>query len=286
MDLATIESPLERAGLSADVLAVARLSRRRQELDNLGTATQSDGVSLVSAEHLLTPHAQLAGVASEPRLVALGASGAHLVVQCRVAPRDVDALVAREGDHVGELLCPATLVDERLVDGVLARIDVQPALVRLGVHLTPHVVAPVEHVARVVAERARQQRKAVGPLAASAAPRLQQLARVVVAREACERPTRTTACATLVDLDGVRQPHAFGNDRQRSALCRRTHLSVARAAHTRRLIDPCEELLLEPGDQLEQHEVGQRVANTHLLLLRLLLATVVERVELLLGVGA
>lgn len=102
--------------------------------------------------------------------------------QC-VSPGDIDALVTREGDHVGETFVPADFVDERLVECVLARIGMHPASLRARVDFAPHVIGPVEHVARVHVESARTQTEAVGPLAASARARLEQLARMI---EACE----------------------------------------------------------------------------------------------------
>lgn len=110
-----------------------------------------------------------------------------------VSPRDVDAFVAREGDHIGELLVPAELVDERLVERVLARIGVHPATLRARVGLAPHVIGPVEHVACVECERAQTQTKTIRPLAASTGARVEQLARMIVARESRHRLTFLTS---------------------------------------------------------------------------------------------
>ena len=69
-----------------------------------------------------------------------------------VSPSDIDALMSGESDDIGELLLPSNLVHERLVSGVLARISVQPTTLRARVDLAPHVIGPVEHVARVQVE--------------------------------------------------------------------------------------------------------------------------------------
>ena len=53
-----------------------------------------------------------------------------------------------------------------------------------GVDLGPDVVRKIEDVARVKVEGAAAEHKAIGPLAAAAAPRVQKAPRIVVPREA------------------------------------------------------------------------------------------------------
>mmetsp|Transcript_75345 Transcript_75345/g.232551 ORF Transcript_75345/g.232551 Transcript_75345/m.232551 type:complete len:229 (-) Transcript_75345:458-1144(-) len=59
-----------------------------------------------------------------------------------------------------------------------------PSLEAVAVDLGPDVVGPIMHVPCLVPKRAADQREAVRPLAAAAVPGLQQLAGIVVSREA------------------------------------------------------------------------------------------------------
>ena len=138
-----------------------------------------------------------------------------------------------------------------MVARLLARVAVQPPALGGGPHLGPHVVCPVEDPTRVVPERAAAQRERVGPLAASARARLEELHRVVVPREAYARAARDAA----VRLHARGAVGGFVRGRGRRA--RRGDVGgTARAARGR--IAPREEVALEPAEQSAQQSVLPR----------------------------
>lgn len=86
-----------------------------------------------------------------------------------VAARDVCDAVGREANAVGDLLAPTVGVKAGVVPGFLAGVDVNPALLHLGVHLCPDVVFGVPDPADAAADRAAEHAEAVGPFTAAAA---------------------------------------------------------------------------------------------------------------------
>ena len=166
-------------------------------------------------------------------------------------------MISRERDHVRKFLSPTTFIYEWLIKCVLARcsyldthkcnkkvrtIEMHPALPAVEPDLCPHVVRPVEHVARLKAHCAAAEREAVGPLAASAAARLEKLAGIAVPDES----DRLGACAAAVHLDAVAAvEEVFGGGESAADGIARAAAKVAR-----RGIDPGEELVLEPAHQL------------------------------------
>ena len=76
-------------------------------------------------------------------------------------------LVFWEGEDIGQFLVPARLVYQRLVTNSLTGVNMQPPLLCLGVHLSPHVVCPVQHISCFEAHSATKQREHIRPLATS-----------------------------------------------------------------------------------------------------------------------
>mmetsp|Transcript_49264 Transcript_49264/g.127046 ORF Transcript_49264/g.127046 Transcript_49264/m.127046 type:complete len:217 (-) Transcript_49264:147-797(-) len=97
-------------------------------------------------------------------------------------------------------------------------------------------------MARLIAQRPADEREAVGPLTTATRPGLEELARVVVAREAGLAPARV-AQTNLHGACSIRFLHLVGG--------RATHtLSVSGAAGVAvRGVRPREELVLEPLEQ-------------------------------------
>ena len=135
----------------------------------------------------------------------------------------------------------------------------EPPFLRVAVHLRPDVVRPVQHPARLEAQRAATQREAVRPLAAPPRARLEQLHRVVIPRE----PNRRAAAGrrARVRLDPARAVlrllwRGHAGPQRRGRIC-------APATAARGRVAPREELALEPRKRAEQERVaiGYRVGD-------------------------
>jgi len=121
----------------------------------------------------------------------------------RVATSDVDHLVLAERQHEGELLLPALLVEQRVVEGLLAAVQVQPARTVVAVHLGEEVIGEVEHQTCVKAQRPTALREALRPLATAAPPSAQQRPRVVHARESGHLTNSATDIVVVAAQSGA-----------------------------------------------------------------------------------
>ena len=86
----------------------------------------------------------------------------------------------------GPLTKGSDLIQEWLIVGGFTGVHVNPAGEAVRVVLDPHMVCQVEDVASLQPDCAAAQCKGIRPLAAAAAPGLQQPAGVVVARKSAE----------------------------------------------------------------------------------------------------
>mmetsp|Transcript_103701 Transcript_103701/g.260063 ORF Transcript_103701/g.260063 Transcript_103701/m.260063 type:complete len:438 (+) Transcript_103701:890-2203(+) len=123
----------------------------------------------------------------------------HLLVLPRVSLCHVHCVVAGKGEAIRQFFSPTPLVDQGGVESLLARVRMQPALETIAIDLRPDMVRPIVHVSRLVAQRAAYEREAIRPLPAAPLAPLEQLPRIVVAREAGLHAAHIALC----NLDGA-----------------------------------------------------------------------------------
>jgi hypothetical protein len=146
------------------------------------------GVLLLQAEALVLGHVGAAEVPDLPRDVEHDLLWAPVPLHgvfglANVPPGDIRGAVGGEGDAVGHLLPPPLGVEQGIIPGLLARIDVDPSLLHLRVDLGPDVVLGVPHPPDASADGTTQHAEHVGPLAAAAPPGLEQPPHITVSGE-------------------------------------------------------------------------------------------------------
>mmetsp|Transcript_12992 Transcript_12992/g.39996 ORF Transcript_12992/g.39996 Transcript_12992/m.39996 type:complete len:346 (+) Transcript_12992:320-1357(+) len=147
-----------------------------------------------------------------------------------------------ESDDVVQLFAPAALVEKRLVQYILTRVCVNPALVCTGPYLRPDVVSPVQNETGGNVDSTTAQSESVCPFATPTLSGLQEADGIVVSWESllCAAPL------AFVSLDS-------GGGKPEVVLSRGSSFafdSFSAALWTGQSVDPAEKCMLEPSQQL------------------------------------
>jgi hypothetical protein len=95
----------------------------------------------------------------------------------------VSRAVNGEGDAVRHLLAPAVGVKLWVIPSFLARINVDPSALVIGVNLRPDMVLGVPYPSHATADGSAKHAKAVRPLSHSSSARLKQSPHITVSWE-------------------------------------------------------------------------------------------------------
>ena len=175
----------------------ALLIFREAELPLLLVVPEPEHLGILRTLHLPEAFPDAFELVLEPLLVdLLSPEPVHQVIE-DIPFADVDDLFGRESDAVGQLLAPAFLVKQGLIEYVLARVHVYPAVPLVNVNFSPDVICEVQHEPGIVVHGLADAGERICPLTAAPCPCLVELHWVVVSR----KPSELVALLALVVLD-------------------------------------------------------------------------------------
>lgn len=158
----------------------------------------------------------------------------------RVSAPNLVMMVSQAHDSLTTDPTPTFRVQPRVVPHFLARVDMNPSLLLIGIDLRPHVIFSVPHPSDTPSDRPTQHAETIGPFPASSLSGLKQGPYVSVSRKPFVIPTIPRR--TSVEFYPCRSSGCF-------IWCPRRHPHGDRWRRTDRawgIVDECEECTLEP----------------------------------------